>query len=97
MTAGASADDPEKNMCEFTMEDLRRLMRSSAGDDETVNLEGDILDRPFEELNYDSLALLELSVQLYQEFGVSVDDDAMTELETPRAVLDHVNRLMAVA
>ncbi|MFD0854539.1 acyl carrier protein [Actinomadura adrarensis] len=84
-------------MSELTLEDLRRLMRASAGDDETVDLEGDILDRPFEELNYDSLALLELSVQLFQEYGIEVEDDALTDLKTPGAVLDHINALKSAA
>lgn len=84
-------------MRELTLEDLRRLMRKSAGEDETVDLDGEILDRPFESLNYDSLALLELSVQLYQEYDITVDDDDLLALETPRAVLDHVNGLIVVA
>ncbi|MEV5830549.1 MULTISPECIES: phosphopantetheine-binding protein [Actinomadura] len=84
-------------MSEITLDDLRRLMRASAGDDENVDLDGDILDRSFGELSYDSLAVLELSVQLFQEYGIEVDDDVLTGLETPRAFLDHVNSLKSAA
>ncbi|MFD5756102.1 acyl carrier protein, partial [Streptomyces sp. NPDC127044] len=44
---------------EFTLDDLRRILQEGAGVDEGVDLDGDILDEPFEVLGYESLALLE--------------------------------------
>ena len=49
-------------MSEFTMDDLRRVMQEAAG--ENRHLEGDVLDQPFTELGYDSLALLEAAARV---------------------------------
>jgi len=57
-------------MTTITLDDLRRIMRESAGADESVDLDGDIAAVPFEDLGYDSLALLEMSAVVRQEFDV---------------------------
>jgi len=82
------------NATTVTIDDLRRILAACAGADDDVDLNGDILDSPFEELGYDSLALLETAAVISREFGVSIPDDELTELATPRAMLDRVQDLV---
>jgi minimal PKS acyl carrier protein len=79
-------------MREFTLDDLRHIMRTSVGIDESVDLNGDILDVPFTDLGYDSLALLEIASSIEQQFNVPIPDDAALQLQTPRAAIECVNQ-----
>ncbi|MFJ9568735.1 acyl carrier protein [Streptomyces bacillaris] len=76
---------------EFTLDDLKRILRDGAGADEGVDLDGDILDTGFEELGYESLALLETGSRIEREFGITLDDDVLGDTQTPRALLAAVN------
>ncbi|MFI9723672.1 acyl carrier protein [Streptomyces sp. NPDC052396] len=82
---------------EFSLEDLRRILREGAGTDEAVDLDGDILDSDFAELGYESLALLETAGRIEREFGVTLDDDLLTEIRTPRALIEAVNSSLVPA
>ncbi|MFJ1752857.1 acyl carrier protein [Kitasatospora sp. NPDC088391] len=82
---------------EFTLEDLRRILLEAAGADEGVDLDGEILDVQFEVLGYESLALLETGSRIEREFGVALDDDLLSEVDTPRALIDAVNRHFTAA
>ncbi|MBR7678953.1 acyl carrier protein, partial [Streptomyces daliensis] len=73
--------------------DLRRILREGAG--ETVDLDGDILDTGFEELGYESLALLETGGRIEREYGITLDDAALTDAVTPRALIEVVNADLA--
>ncbi|EWC62972.1 Acyl carrier protein [Actinokineospora spheciospongiae] len=75
----------------FTVDDLTRILTEGAGADETVDLSGDILDTDFEELGYESLALLETCGLIEREYGITLDDDTVTEHRTPRAMVEAVN------
>jgi act minimal PKS acyl carrier protein len=79
----------------FNLEDLRRVLLASAGADETVDLAGDILDRSFDELGYDSLAVLEAGRLIERGFGVTLPDSVLTESGTPRDLLAAVNAHIA--
>ncbi|WP_433260149.1 phosphopantetheine-binding protein [Actinosynnema sp. CS-041913] len=81
---------------EFTLDDLRRVLREAAGADESVDLDGDILDTGFEALNYESLALLETCSHIEREYGVSLDD-ALDADHTPRSLIDLVNARLSAA
>ncbi len=81
-------------MSTFTLDDLKRVIREGAGQDEDVDWNSDVLDRPFSELGYDSLALLETASRVEREFGARIADDVATELKTPRLFVDHVNQLL---
>ena len=82
-------------MTEFTLDTLRALMRSCVGVEEGVDLDGPIGDVPFDDLGYDSLALLELVSQIRRQYGVDVPDDALTDLlPTPDAAVSYVNRVL---
>jgi act minimal PKS acyl carrier protein len=74
------------------LSDLRRILRESAGTQQGVDLDGEILDTTFDDLGYDSLAIMETTARLTREYGVSIDDDALTSATTPRLLLALVNR-----
>ena len=83
-------------MTQFTLDDLRRILREGAGDSGT--LDGDITDVPFTDLGYDSLALLELSSRVEREYAVPIPDDAALAMRTPGAAVAYINdRLKASA
>ncbi|MFE0427297.1 acyl carrier protein [Streptomyces sp. NPDC058953] len=75
--------------------DLIRIMRESAGEDESIDLDGDVLDADFADLGYDSLALLETAGRISREFGVDIGDDDLDGVATPREFLTAVNRALA--
>ncbi|MEU4209219.1 acyl carrier protein [Streptomyces sp. NPDC026206] len=78
----------------MTAEDLKRIMREGAGQDEAVDLEGDITDVTFTELGYDSLALLETVSRVEREFGVRISDDIVTVAKTPGEFIGLVNQTL---
>jgi len=82
-------------MTEFTMDDLRRVMQEAAG--ENRHLEGDVLDQPFTELGYDSLALLEAAARVERSSGVQIGDDDIADVGTPRDFIQLVNSRLAQA
>ncbi|HET7016196.1 MAG TPA: acyl carrier protein [Streptosporangiaceae bacterium] len=67
--------------------ELRQILRDSAGVEAGVDLDGEILDITFEDLGYDSIAVLETAAKITQEYGVPIDDDALTVSTTPRELL----------
>ncbi|WP_433254681.1 acyl carrier protein [Streptosporangium sp. CA-135522] len=80
-------------MANLNLDELKQIM-SNCGVDEAVDLDGPILDTPFEELGYDSLAVLEIQGQLEQLYSVPFSDDALEQTKTPRQMLDFVNDLI---
>ncbi|MET7602498.1 acyl carrier protein [Streptomyces avermitilis] len=76
----------------FTMNDLRRILREGAG--EEADLDGDIDGVTFQDLGYESLALLETGARIGREFGVELEDDTLIDAETPRQLVDAVNELL---
>ncbi|WP_019070472.1 acyl carrier protein [Streptomyces hokutonensis] len=81
----------------MTLDDLRGTLIACAGEEDSVELSGDILDMTFEELGYDSLALMESAAKIERDHGVSLPDEAVAEADTPRALLALVNGLTATA
>ncbi|MEV5374499.1 acyl carrier protein [Streptomyces nondiastaticus] len=76
----------------FTLDDAKRILRTCAGEDDTVDLEGDILHVSFTDLGYDSLALLETAAIVEREYGVALPEDGLQELDTPGKLIDFVNK-----
>ncbi|MFE2286521.1 phosphopantetheine-binding protein [Streptomyces sp. NPDC059443] len=76
---------------QFTLDDLRRILLEGAGADEGVDLDGDILDVQFEALGYESLALLETGSRIEREYRIVLDEDLLTDADTPRALIEVVN------
>ncbi|MEW2517555.1 acyl carrier protein [Actinacidiphila alni] len=81
----------------FTLDDLRRILREAAGEEEGVDLTGDIIDTDFTALGYESLALLETGGRIEREYDISLDDSALTDVVTPRGLIDIVNAQLAAA
>lgn len=75
----------------FQLADLRRILREGAGADERVDLDGEILDTAFDDLGYDSIALMETGARISREYGTPIEDDALTPATTPRQLLALVN------
>lgn len=82
-------------MQQFTLDDLRAIMRASAGVEDGVDLDGNIAEQEFSAMGYDSLALLELAGQLERRYGFPVPEEFATEMETPAAVVTFVNQQLA--
>ncbi|ORT56567.1 acyl carrier protein [Streptomyces sp. CB03238] len=74
-----------------TLTDLTRMLRESAGEEEGIDLDGDVIDTPFIDLGYDSLALLQVIGQIQREYGIVIPDDAVVDAETPGALLALIN------
>ncbi len=84
-------------MSTLTVDDLRRILIAVAGRPEGVDLGADIVDTDFEQLGYDSLALMEMAATIEQEYGITIDEDTAARFGTPRTVLDLVNGTIARA
>ncbi|MGR6974176.1 acyl carrier protein [Streptomyces cynarae] len=86
-----------QTVTDLSIDDIRRILIESAGFDGAPDPATDISDIPFEELGYDSLALMESAARIQQEYGIRIPDDEITEVETPRALLDLVNTGLSAA
>ncbi|WP_329297169.1 acyl carrier protein [Streptomyces sp. NBC_00659] len=82
-------------MKRLELTDLITLLRECAGEEEGVDLDGDILDVPFAELGYDSLAVLQTTGRIERDFEVLLDEEAVDEAETPRVYLELINRALS--
>jgi act minimal PKS acyl carrier protein len=81
----------------FTVTDLVHVMRAAAGEDESINLDGEILDVNFSDLGYDSLAIMETASRIEREFNVSLPEETMATIETPKEFIEFVNGQLAAA
>ncbi|SEG90347.1 act minimal PKS acyl carrier protein [Thermomonospora echinospora] len=82
---------------QFTLDELRTVLREAAGTDEGVDLDGDIIDVSFDALGYESLALLETASRIERDHGISLDEEALVAAKTPRELIDLVNAHLAAA
>ncbi|RJQ78131.1 acyl carrier protein [Amycolatopsis panacis] len=78
-------------MAEFTIAELVRLLRECAGEEEGVDLDGEVGDMPFDELGYDSLALFNTIGRIEREYTVELPEDVVWQTATPGALVDLVN------
>lgn len=75
----------------IALPDLRRILLEGAGAVQGIDLDGEILDSNFEDLGYDSIAIMETAARISREYGVAIDDEALLDARTPRLLLDLVN------
>ncbi len=75
--------------------DLTRILRDCAGEEEGVDLDGDVLDATWPELGYDSLAFLQTVGHIEREYDVFLDEEALDDADTPRRFLALVNGALA--
>ncbi len=79
----------------FTLDDLKRILVEVAGADENMGPDAEILDLGFEQLGYESLALLETGGRIERDYDITLADDALTAEVTPREFVDTVNHLLS--
>jgi act minimal PKS acyl carrier protein len=73
----------------FTVSDLKEIMLK-AKDGAAPSLDGDFMDTTFPELDYDSLAVLEIVTLVQQNYHLAIPDESVADMTTPRDVLDFV-------
>ena len=81
-------------MRQFTIDDLWKVLHASAGASEHPPSD-ETADLSFDELGYDSLAILELTSRLERDYGVQLSDEEAAGLRTPRQVTELVNDRIA--
>ncbi|MFB8751089.1 acyl carrier protein [Streptomyces parvulus] len=82
-------------MDRLELNELTALLRTCAGEGEGIDLNGDVLDTPFVDLGYDSLALLQVTGIVERDHDITLDEEALDEAETPRQYLDLVNQALS--
>ncbi|WP_278261640.1 acyl carrier protein [Nocardia sp. AG03] len=80
---------------QVTADELREVLQRVAGEDESIDLSGDITHRSFEDLGYDSLAVLELSNQIEIRYGVKLLDESVVDAVTVADFVALVNSTLA--
>ncbi|MEV7438316.1 acyl carrier protein [Streptomyces griseoviridis] len=81
-------------MKQLELRELTALLRECAGEEDGVDLEGDVLDTPFTDLGYDSLAMLQTTGRIERDFEITLDE-AIDGADTPRAYLAVVNQALS--
>jgi act minimal PKS acyl carrier protein len=81
---------------QLTLSALIAILRDCAGAGENLDA-GPILDTQFDDLGYDSLAMLETAGRIQLQYDVRLDDDAVAVADTPRALLALTNQAIAVS
>ena len=75
----------------FSLNDLKDALCACAGETRWANLEGDIADQTFDDLGYDSLAMIETATYLSHHLGVDLPEEALADSKTPRHFIQLVN------
>jgi minimal PKS acyl carrier protein len=84
-------------MVEFTQADLVGYMRRAAGEDESIDLDGDLSRTTFADLGYDSLAVIETASLAARELGISLPDETMAQVQTPTQFIELVNQMLSAS
>lgn len=75
----------------MTITELRRILVECAGGEDIAELGGDIATVDFEQLGYDSLALIETASRIQRDFGVTIPEEQLIDVKTPQELVDIVN------
>jgi minimal PKS acyl carrier protein len=78
-------------MGDVGLAELSAILQNHAGDDGSGPLTEDTIDTSFQDLGYDSLAILELAGRIRRQYKVVIPDDQATGQLTPRDLLRLVN------
>ncbi|MDJ1136900.1 acyl carrier protein [Streptomyces iconiensis] len=81
----------------MTIHDLMRILRECAGAGADIETGGEILDLRFDDLGYDSLALLETLSRIEHDYGTRLPEEFVEHARTPRALLATVNETLVRA
>ncbi|MBP2702964.1 acyl carrier protein [Microbispora sp. RL4-1S] len=74
----------------LSLDELKQIMRRVAGDDDTIDLADGFETRTFEDLGYDSLALMEIAHHVERACGRALPDAELEDVSTPRDLLEVV-------
>lgn len=84
-------------MQRITLRELEAIMRDCAGEDESTQSLEQAPDQPFEDLGYDSLALLETHSRIKRDYGVELSETDLDDTKTPRELIELVNTRLTAA
>jgi act minimal PKS acyl carrier protein len=74
----------------MSITELHGILIACAGGDQE-GMDGDIADVSFDDLGYDSLALIETAAVLKRDHDVYIPDDEINEVGTPSELLGMIN------
>lgn len=75
----------------ITADDVLETLRTCAGEPERPIPSGSLDDVTFEQLGYDSLALIEAATRLEDQFGVRIPDEDLPLFKTFGQLVDRAN------
>ena len=78
-------------MAEFSLKELKQIMRECAGENESTNLDSDFEAVTFDDLGYDSLAILETASRIERSYGLKLPEEHLADITTPGALVAFVN------
>ncbi|QIS18297.1 acyl carrier protein [Nocardia terpenica] len=78
-------------MATISESDVLAALIASAGEPEAQVRAEELLDTTFEELGYDSLALIESVSRLEKRFAVTIPDDLVMDCRTFRELVERAN------
>jgi act minimal PKS acyl carrier protein len=82
-------------MSTLTIDEFKAIMHTVAGEDDVVDLSGDVTDTPMGELGFDSLAVLEIASVVQQRYQIEVPDECIERMTTPAESVAYINELTA--
>ncbi|WP_189170567.1 acyl carrier protein [Pilimelia anulata] len=78
-------------MATLTLDALRDFLLRSVGDDESIDVSGDIRDTGLADLGFDSLAVIDTVSRVERHFGIKLPESATADVTTPGDILAVVN------
>jgi act minimal PKS acyl carrier protein len=79
-------------MSPVRLSDLVSILAECGTADAAVPLTDELLDEPFYDLGYDSLLLLQAADRILARFAIQVPEEVLDLAETPRMLLELIDR-----
>ncbi|GAA0941698.1 hypothetical protein GCM10009560_53860 [Nonomuraea longicatena] len=76
------------------MAEFIELLETHAGEPDEGRLDDSVVDVLFEQLGYDSVALLEVLSQIRHQYGIDLAEEILADMKTPRQALHTINELI---
>jgi act minimal PKS acyl carrier protein len=78
-------------MTEFSITELRGVVRACVGEHDAAELDEAALDTEFADIGLDSLVVFEVATRLQDDRHIRISDDELEQVRTPRDLIDLVN------
>lgn len=75
----------------ITLRELDAVLREVSWEDESARPLEQVPDQTFEDLGYDSLALLEAYSRIKRDHGADISEDDLAAVTTPRELVELIN------